>query len=87
MRSSGRSRKYWINARKNYGDSMRQYELGQVVRLKKEHPCGDNRWKIIRVGMDFRIKCLNCGRSVLLPRAKFEKRVREIIEEAEQEEQ
>ncbi len=60
---------------------MVQYELGQIVKLKKSHPCGENRWKIIRIGMDFRLKCLKCGRSVLLPRSRFERRVKEIIDE------
>ncbi len=59
---------------------MKSFEVGQVVSLKKGHPCGENRWEIVRVGMDFRIKCMNCGRSVLLPRARFEKRVKEILE-------
>jgi hypothetical protein len=55
------------------------FELGQRVRTRKPHPCGSDIWIIIRVGMDFRIKCVHCGRSVLLPRAKFEKSVREVL--------
>lgn len=55
------------------------FDLGQLVKMKKPHPCGANEWKIIRLGMDIRIKCINCGRSVLLPRAKFEQRLKEII--------
>ena len=62
---------------------MNTYRIGQVVQMKKDHPCGANRWKIIRVGMDFRIKCLHCGRSVLLPRARFERRVKKILAEAD----
>ena len=54
------------------------FELGQVVVMKKPHPCGANEWKIIRLGMDIRIKCLHCGRSVLIPRAKFERRLKEV---------
>ncbi len=60
---------------------MVKYTLGQIVRLKKAHPCGENRWKIIRIGMDFRIKCEKCGRSVLLPRARFERRVKAILDD------
>ena len=60
---------------------MADYSLGQRVRMKKAHPCGSEIWTIIRVGMDFRIKCVQCGRSVLLPRTKFEKGVREILKE------
>ncbi len=64
---------------------MEPYRIGQVVQMKKEHPCGANRWQIIRVGMDFRIRCLRCGRSVLLPRDRFERRVKMILAEAEPE--
>ncbi|NLN06759.1 MAG: DUF951 domain-containing protein [Firmicutes bacterium] len=56
---------------------MADYAIGDKVRMKKKHPCGNDIWTIIRVGMDFRIKCNNCGRSVLIPRTKFEKSVRE----------
>jgi hypothetical protein len=56
----------------------KDFTLGQLVVMKKPHPCGSNEWKIIRLGMDIRIKCLNCGRSVLIPRGKFERRVKEI---------
>ncbi|NLM45763.1 MAG: DUF951 domain-containing protein [Firmicutes bacterium] len=56
---------------------MADYAIGDKVRMKKKHPCGNDIWTIIRVGMDFRIKCVNCGRSVLIPRTKFEKSVRE----------
>ncbi|ACB86464.1 DUF951 domain-containing protein [Natranaerobius thermophilus] len=60
-----------------------EYDLNQVVRMKKPHPCGANLWKIIRLGADIRIKCLNCGRSVMIPRAKFEKRVKKILSQDE----
>ncbi len=60
---------------------MALYEVGQLVEMKKGHPCGANRWRIIRVGMDFRIKCENCGRSVLIPRSRFERRVKAILKE------
>ena len=62
---------------------MGQYAIGQVVQMKKSHPCGSDRWRIIRVGMDFRIKCLKCGRSVLLPRSRFEKRVKHVFPDEE----
>jgi len=44
---------------------MTRFSVGQIVELKKGHPCGANSWRIIRMGMDFRLKCTNCGRSVL----------------------
>jgi hypothetical protein len=62
-------------------------EIGEVVRMKKQHPCGSFEWEILRVGMDIRIRCLKCGRMVLIPRPKFEKGVREIIRPAGGEEQ
>jgi hypothetical protein len=61
----------------------RQFALGDIVRLKKVHPCGSEQWEIIRVGMDFKIKCCGCGRRVMLPRPKFEKSVKEIVRKKE----
>ncbi len=61
---------------------MTEYRLGQVVRMKKGHPCGANSWQIIRIGMDFRIKCMHCGRSVLIPRSRFERRVKSVYTES-----
>ncbi|NLZ93358.1 MAG: DUF951 domain-containing protein [Firmicutes bacterium] len=55
------------------------YAVGDKVRMKKMHPCGNDVWSIIRVGMDFRIKCIKCGRSVMIPRVKFEKSVRQKL--------
>lgn len=57
----------------------RKFYLGDVVQMRKPHPCGDDRWEVLRTGMDFRIKCLGCGRAVMLPRRKFEKQVKAII--------
>lgn len=58
---------------------MADYTVGDKVRMKKMHPCGCDIWTIVRVGMDFRIKCTNCGRSIMVPRSKFEKSVRERL--------
>lgn len=58
---------------------MTDYAVGQKVRTKKAHPCGSDVWSIIRIGMDFRIKCVKCGRSIMIPRAKFEKSVRDVL--------
>lgn len=49
------------------------FKVGQVIRLKKPHPCGANEWKILRVGMDFRLECEGCHRQVMLPRRLVEK--------------
>ncbi len=57
-----------------------EFSLGQIIKMKKPHPCGENRWEIQRVGMDFRLKCLGCGHSVMLPRKTVEKGFRGFIE-------
>jgi len=57
------------------------YQVGDRVRMKKQHPCGGDVWEIIRVGMDFKAKCTTCGRIIMLPRRKFEKNIREKIED------
>ncbi len=62
---------------------MAQYHVGQQVQMKKGHPCGANCWRIIRVGMDFRIKCEKCGRSVLIPRSRFERRVKAVLSDGD----
>lgn len=58
-----------------------KYELGTKVIMKKQHPCGFNKWEITRVGADIKIKCLNCGRTILLPRIEFNKKVKKILPE------
>jgi len=57
-----------------------EWKLGDIAKMKKIHPCGSYLWEIMRVGMDFRLKCLECGRVVMLPRNKFEKMVKEKVE-------
>ena len=59
-------------------------QLGDVVEVKKNHPCGSNKFEIMRTGMDFRIRCLGCDKQVWIPRVKFEKRIRKIVERKEQ---
>ncbi|SFK11084.1 hypothetical protein SAMN04487936_107147 [Halobacillus dabanensis] len=61
----------------------KSYELNDVVQMKKPHPCGENRWKIIRMGADIRIKCEGCGHSVLVPRRKFETKMKKVLETSE----
>ena len=56
-------------------------EVGNRVEMKKPHPCGGNTFEILRVGMDFKIRCLTCGREVMAPRKKIEKNIRKIIGE------
>ena len=56
--------------------------VGDVVRTRKAHPCGSDQWEIIRLGADVRITCVGCGRSVLMPRVKLERRVRQFVKRA-----
>jgi len=56
-----------------------ELKLGDVVRLKKKHPCGSYEWQVVRLGTDIGIKCLNCHHRVLLERSVFERRVRGFI--------
>lgn len=55
------------------------YQLGSKVMMKKSHPCGSNEWEIIRMGMDIRIKCIKCGRSVLMTRHDFDRSLKKIL--------
>jgi hypothetical protein len=55
--------------------------IGDVVEMKKVHPCGTSKWEIIRLGADIKIKCLGCGRIIMLPRLKFEKGIKSIIKQ------
>lgn len=60
--------------------------LGDVVQMRKTHPCGSDRWVIIRTGADIKIRCMGCSRIVMLDRPEFEKRVRKILEHNSEEE-
>ncbi|MDO4622639.1 MAG: DUF951 domain-containing protein [Eubacteriales bacterium] len=53
-----------------------EYAVGDIVRLKKQHPCGSAEWKILRVGADFRLKCEGCGHQMMVPRKMVEKNTR-----------
>lgn len=55
--------------------------VGDHVEMKKQHPCGGKIFTILRIGMDFKIRCEKCGREVMVPRNKIEKNIRRIIEE------
>lgn len=62
---------------------MVSYQIGDIVKMRKAHPCGGDQWEIMRTGVDFRIKCLTCGRVLMLPRPKFEKGVKTIVNKAQ----
>ena len=52
--------------------------VGEVLELKKQHPCGSREWQVLRVGMDFKLKCAGCGHELMLPRSKAEKSVKKV---------
>ena len=58
-----------------------KYKIGTKVVMKKQHPCGANEWEIIRLGADIKIKCLNCNRTLFMPRIEYNKKVKKIISE------
>ena len=47
--------------------------------MKKAHPCGENKWEITRLGADIKIKCLGCGRSIMMPRRDFNKKLKKVV--------
>ncbi len=57
----------------------RNYEVGDVVRMKKKHPCGSDTWEVLRIGADFRLKCTGCGHMIMTARANVEKSTKELI--------
>ena len=59
---------------------MNDYKEGSIVVMKKVHPCGENKWEVLRTGIDIKIKCTKCDRVVMIPRIDFEKRIKKVIE-------
>ena len=55
-------------------------EVGNIIKLKKQHPCGSKEWEVLRSGADFRLKCLGCSHQGMMPRTTVEKNVKEIRE-------
>ncbi|MBQ3088382.1 MAG: DUF951 domain-containing protein [Clostridia bacterium] len=56
-------------------------KVGDKIIMKKPHPCGDNRFAVLRIGMDFKLRCLGCGHEIMAPRSKIEKRIKTVITE------
>ena len=59
------------------------YEVGDIVKLKKQHPCGTNEWEILRVGADFRLKCIGCGHQLMIARKLVEKSTKALQKKQE----
>ena len=53
--------------------------VGDILVLKKNHPCGACRWEVLRIGADFKLRCTGCGREVMVPRAKVEKNIKKVL--------
>ena len=60
-----------------------EYEVGDIVRLKKQHPCGSSEWEILRVGADFRLKCTGCGHQIMIARKLVEKNTKKSLKSCE----
>lgn len=58
------------------------YEINTVVQMKKSHPCGCDKFRIVRTGVDVKIKCENCGRTIMLSRVDFNKKIKKVLTEA-----
>ena len=61
-----------------------KYDLNSIVEMKKKHSCQTNKWQIVRVGVDIKLKCLNCKREIMLDRLEFEKKLRRVLDEKDQ---
>lgn len=59
------------------------FSVGDIVYMKKPHPCGSHEWEVLRVGIDFRIRCTKCQHMVMLSRIKFEKSVKKVVKKIE----
>ena len=55
--------------------------VGDTLELKKQHPCGSRQWLVLRVGMDFKLRCAGCGHEMMVPRSKAEKAVKKVLRE------
>ncbi|MBE6048816.1 MAG: DUF951 domain-containing protein [Clostridium sp.] len=60
-----------------------KFDLGDIVEMKKQHPCGSSEFEVIRLGADIKIKCTGCGRIVMIPRSKFVKGAKKIVKHQE----
>ena len=58
-----------------------KYKLGSIVIMKKEHPCGTNLWEIVRLGVDIKLKFINCGRMIMMDRLEFERKLKKVVED------
>ena len=62
-----------------------RFDVGDIIKMKKPHPCGSHEWEILRTGADFRLKCMGCGHQIMVPRKLVEKNTRQITKKEQQE--
>ena len=62
------------------------FGLNDIVEMKKPHPCGTNRWQVVRLGADIKIKCCLCERMLMMPRPEFKKKMKKVLESAQESE-
>ena len=63
-----------------------RFSVGDIIRMKKPHPCGSHEWEILRTGADFRLKCTGCVHQIMVSRKLVEKNTRQIVKKAQGEE-
>ena len=61
-----------------------RFDVGDIIKMKKPHTCGSHEWEVLRVGADFRLKCMGCGHQIMVPRKLVEKNTRQITKKADQ---
>lgn len=59
-------------------------KIGDVLQLKKKHPCGSNEWKVLRIGADFRLECTGCRHQIMIARPQLEKNVKKVLTSSEE---
>ena len=64
---------------KDKGGIVMDVQIGDILEMKKNHPCGSHTFSVLRIGMDFRLKCTGCGHEMMIPRHKAEKNIRKIL--------
>ena len=74
----------WSGCRTVAADHSEGRQKGDTILTRKKHPCGASSFEVLRVGMDFKIRCTGCGREVMLPRAKIEKNIKKVVKPAQQ---
>ena len=71
----------WYLLVKDKGAKEMDIRVGDIITLKKQHPCGSKEWEVLRIGADFRLKCKGCEHQIMIPRPQVEKNIRNISRE------